>query len=120
MYRVLVLTSPSRTASSARTRLYSSEVRCARRYAPRRQASANVRASRRSVFTRLLRVAYIGAKFGSATITSWPSSSRHLAPTRSPSTPRSALGPSALSQHPCKSLSIRLDPPFLEDLCVLP
>jgi hypothetical protein len=25
-----------------------------------------------------------------------------------------------LSQHRCKSLSIRLDPPFLEDLCVLP
>ncbi len=34
MYRVLVLTSPSRTASSARTRLCFSEVRCAGRYAP--------------------------------------------------------------------------------------
>ena len=44
--------------------------RCARRYAPSRQAPASVRASRRSVFTRRLRVAYIGAKFGSATILS--------------------------------------------------
>src|SRR5262249_34119300 len=51
------------------------EVRCAGRYAPSRQASASVRASRRSVFTRRLRLAYIGAKFGSATITSWPSPS---------------------------------------------
>src|SRR6266508_4736666 len=52
---------------------------CAGRYAPSRQASANARASRRSVFTLRVRVAYMGAKFGSATITLWPSPSRHRA-----------------------------------------
>src|SRR5215475_12640644 len=36
-------------------------------------------ASRRSVFTLRVRVAYMGAKFGSATTTSWPSPSRHRA-----------------------------------------
>ena len=42
-------------------------------------ASARARASRRSVFTLRLRWAYMGAKFGSATMTSWPSASRHRA-----------------------------------------
>jgi hypothetical protein len=36
-------------------------------------------ASRRSVFTLRVRVAYIGEKFGSATMTSWPKASRHRA-----------------------------------------
>jgi hypothetical protein len=36
-------------------------------------------ASRRSVFTLRVRVAYIGAKFGSATMTWWPSASRQRA-----------------------------------------
>jgi len=41
-----------------------------RLYAPSQPASHNARASRLSVFTRRERVAYIGAKPGSATITS--------------------------------------------------
>jgi len=60
-YRVRVFTSASRTASSARTCRCPSEARCAGRYAPSRAASANVLASRRSVFTPRRRVAYIGA-----------------------------------------------------------
>ena len=43
------------------------------------QQPANARASRRSVFTLRVRVAYMGAKFGSATMTAWPSASRHRA-----------------------------------------
>ena len=39
----------------------------------------SARASRRSVLTFRVRVAYIGAKFGSATTTSWPKASRHRA-----------------------------------------
>lgn len=69
MYRARVRTSVSRTTSSARTCRWASLVRCAGRYAPVWHASASVRASRRSVFTRRERLAYIGAKFGSATIT---------------------------------------------------
>jgi hypothetical protein len=40
------------------------------RYAPSRHGSAGARASRRSVFTLRVHVAYMGAKFGCATITS--------------------------------------------------
>ena len=46
---------------SARTARCAADVRCAARYAPSRHASASVRASRRSVFTRRDRVAYIAA-----------------------------------------------------------
>jgi hypothetical protein len=45
----------------------------------RQQASASALASRRSVLTFRVRVAYIGAKFGSAATTSWPKVSRHRA-----------------------------------------
>lgn len=69
MNRVRARTSASRTASSARTCRRAGVVRWAGRYAPSRSASAKVRASRRSVFTRRDRVAYIGAKLGSATMT---------------------------------------------------
>ena len=44
--------------------------------APSRHASAIARASRRSVLTLRERVAYMGAKFGSATMTSWTRASR--------------------------------------------
>jgi len=44
-----------------------------------RQASAKAPASRRSVLTLRVRVAYMGAKFGSATMTSWPRASRQRA-----------------------------------------
>jgi hypothetical protein len=60
-YRVRVRTNASRTASSARTTRCAAEVRCAGWYTPSRHASASVRASRRSVFTRRERVAYIAA-----------------------------------------------------------
>ena len=70
MYLVLVCTNASRTQSCARTCRCRSEVRCAGREEPNLHASASVRASRRSVFTLRLRVAYIAAKFGSATTTS--------------------------------------------------
>jgi hypothetical protein len=49
------------------------------RYACSRHASANARASRRSVFTRRSRLADIGAKFGSPTTNSCPSPSRQRA-----------------------------------------
>ncbi len=76
MYRVRVRTSASRTASSARTCRRASERRYAGRHAPISHASINVCASRLSVLVRRERLAYIGAQFGSATITSWPSDSR--------------------------------------------
>ena len=79
MCRVRVCTSASRTATWARSARLASEFRCAGRYAPSSQASRRARASRRSVFTLRLRCAYIGAKFGSATITSCPRSSKHYA-----------------------------------------
>src|SRR5713226_6659479 len=112
MYRLRVCTSDSRTESCARTCRCRSEVRCAGRYAPSLQASASVRASRRSVFTLRLRVAYMAAKFGSATTTSWPSSSRQRA-THSLSVDASirtfARG---LSQHRGEPLPLRPDPPL--------
>ena len=43
------------------------------------QASSNARASRGSVVTLRVRVAYMGAKLGSATMTSWPSPSKQRA-----------------------------------------
>ena len=58
----------------------SPEHRRAGRYAPSLQASMSARASRRSVLIRRLRWAYIGAKLGSPTITSWPALSRQRAP----------------------------------------
>jgi hypothetical protein len=54
-HRARVRTRLSRTVSNARTWHCSSEVRCAGRYAPSRQASASACASRLSVFTRRLR-----------------------------------------------------------------
>src|SRR5262245_60057471 len=120
MHRVLLRTSASRTASSARTRRCLSEVRCARRYAPSRHASANVRASRRSVFTRLLRVAYIAATVRI--------SHDHLVPEllqapRHPLALRRCLDQHprlrSLPQHRPESLPIRVDPPLLDHFPVL-
>ena len=68
MYFVRLPTSASRTATSARRSRAPAELRCAARYAPSAQASHSARASRRSVLILRLRVAYIGAKFGSAAI----------------------------------------------------
>ena len=95
------------------------EVRCAGRYAPSLQASASVRASRRSVFTLRLRVAYMAAKFGSATTTSWPSSSKA---TSHPLALRRRLDRDLRSrpftEHRGEPLPLRGDAPF-DDLAAL-
>jgi hypothetical protein len=54
---------------------------------PSTQASASARASRRSVFTFRVRVACMGAKFGSATTTSCPNDSRPARPIHCPARP---------------------------------
>lgn len=76
MYFERVRTSVDLTRSCALIFLCFSEVRCACRSAPRRQASHSVRASRLSVLIFLSRVAYMGAKLGSARMTSCPNASR--------------------------------------------
>jgi hypothetical protein len=90
-----VRTKASRTVSRARTCRWASDSRCAGRYASTRQASASARASRRSVLIFRVRVAYIGAKFGSATITSGRAIPDNAPPTRSRSRPRGGCGPAA-------------------------
>jgi hypothetical protein len=77
--RSRLLTSASLATSRAVTRRCCSDRRWDGRYDPLRQASASARASRRSVFTRRVLIPYMGAKFGSATITSCPRSSRQRA-----------------------------------------
>jgi len=80
------------------------------REAPNREASARARALRRSVCTLRVRVAYMGAKFGSATTTSWPTASKHRA-THSLSVEASRrMRAGARAQHLGKAAGIGTDP----------